>query len=1134
MNSSQSRRRGSPRAPLPDDPLWYKDAIIYELHVRAFADDDGDGVGDFRGLCSKLDYLADLGVTAIWLLPFYPSPLRDDGYDIADYRSVHEMYGNLRDFETFLEHAHRRGLRVITELVLNHTSDQHAWFQRARRAPPGSRHRDFYVWTDDPEHRYADARIIFRDFEHSNWSYDNVAKAYYWHRFYAHQPDLNFDNPDVRRALMQLVDFWFAKGVDGVRLDAIPYLYEREGTDCENLPETHAFLKQLRRHVDEKFRGRMLLAEANQWPEDAAAYFGDGDECHMNFHFPLMPRLFMSLQMEDRFPIIDILEETPEIPPSSQWALFLRNHDELTLEMVTDEERDYMYRVYAADKQARVNLGIRRRLAPLLQNDRRSIELMNGLLLSLPGTPVLYYGDELGMGDNVYLGDRNGVRTPMQWSSDRNGGFSRASPQRLYLPLIIEPEYHYESLNVEAQAANPSSLLWWMRRLIALRKRFAAFGRGRIEFLHPDNRKVLVYLRHHEDELLLVAANLSRFPQAVQLDLREHAGLAPLELFGGTEFPVIDTDPYLLTLGPKGFYWFSLQAPELGVAPSERVLPRLRAAGSWTAILTDPALPLPRLLPEYLAEQRWFAGKGRTIERVELVETLTVPRYDAVVALVEVGYKDAQPDTYQLPLTFVTGGRAHELEHERPRAVIARLTVASGAAEQGEAGGGPRQEGLLVDAAHDPGFAQALVEAIRRRRRLKGSHGAADGVRTRAFGRVWPSDVEPPPSAVGSAEQSNTSIVFRDRAILKLYRQVREGRNPDVELGRWLTEQAKFAHTPPVAGHITYGDGERGRETTDLAVMHGLVRNEGDAWKVTVDAVERFVEERLSAPDPAPTHDERLAPDPFALAFQPAAPAALELPGPYLGLAQLLGTRTAQMHVALAADHDDPAFQAEAFTPFYRRALFQSLRNLTVKTFHALAAELPGLPEELQAEASTVLGLRRPLIAAFRATMARRIDALRIRTHGDFHLGQALHTGRDFVIIDFEGEPARSIEERRSKRCPLRDVAGMVRSFHYAAHAVLRGRLADRIAQDHARTTAWVDAWYRVVAAEYVRSYLEHARDQPFLARASDEVVLELLRTYAAEKAIYELGYELHHRPAWVAIPLAGLTALARVWEPEP
>jgi len=540
--TSTIRRRKIESFQLEDDPLWYKDALIYELHVRAFYDSDADGGGDFRGLYEKLPYLQDLGITALWLLPFYPSPLRDDGYDIADYTSVNPIFGTLPDAATFIKEAHRRGIRVITELVANHTSDQHPWFQRARRAKPGSSLRNFYVWSETNQ-RYQDARIIFKDFETSNWTWDHVANAYYWHRFYSHQPDLNFDNPKVREALFKNLDFWLEMGVDGVRLDAVPYLVEREGTNCENLPETHAFLRELRKHIDESFKNRMLLAEANQWPEDAVAYFGAGDECHMNFHFPLMPRLFMSIRMEDRFPIVDILAQTPPIPDVAQWALFLRNHDELTLEMVTDEERDYMYRAYTQDRLARLNLGIRRRLAPLLGNDRRRIELMNGLLFSLPGTPVLYYGDEIGMGDNIFLGDRNGVRTPMQWSADRNAGFSRANSQRLYLPVITDPEYHYETVNVEAQQGNPHSILSWTKRLVALRKRHRAFGRGTLELLRPENRKVLAYVRAYESEQILCIANLSRFLQAVELDLSKWKGLVPVELFSGNEMPAIGDAP---------------------------------------------------------------------------------------------------------------------------------------------------------------------------------------------------------------------------------------------------------------------------------------------------------------------------------------------------------------------------------------------------------------------------------------------------------------------------------------------------------------------------------------------------------------------------------------------------------------
>ena len=540
------------------DLRWYKDAVIYELPVKSFCDGNGDGIGDFRGLQTKLDYLQDLGVTCLWLLPFFPSPLKDDGYDIADYVSVHPSYGTLDDFKEVLSAAHERALQVVIELVLNHTSDQHPWFQRARSSPPGSPERDFYVWSDSDQ-KYRDARIIFLDTERSNWSWDPVAQAYYWHRFFHHQPDLNYDNPAVMREVLSVLDFWTGLGVDGFRLDAVPYLVERDGTSCENLPETHAVIRQVRQHVDETAPQCMLLAEANQLPAEVRSYFGDGDECHMSYHFPVMPRIFMAIHLEDRLPIVDVMERTPSIPDTCQWALFLRNHDELTLEMVTDDERDYMYLAYSMDPQARLNLGIRRRLAPLVGNSRRRIELLNALLFSFPGTPIIYYGDEIGMGDNLFLGDRNGVRTPMQWTGDRNAGFSRADPARLYSPVIMDPVYGYQAVNVEAEESDKASLLHWMRNMIRLRRLFRVFGRGTIEFLQPTNRKVLVYIRRFEEDVILCVANLSRSAQPVELDLHAFAGMVPVEMLGYTEFPAVGTLPYFLTLGPYGFYWFELQ-----------------------------------------------------------------------------------------------------------------------------------------------------------------------------------------------------------------------------------------------------------------------------------------------------------------------------------------------------------------------------------------------------------------------------------------------------------------------------------------------------------------------------------------------------------------------------------------------
>jgi len=546
--------------PLPPDPSWHHDAIIYQLHVKAFRDANRDGFGDFRGLLEKLDYIADLGVTAVWLLPFYPSPLKDDGYDIADFTGVHSNYGTLEDVVAFLDAAHARGLRVITELVINHTSDQHPWFQRARTASRGSPERDFYVWSDDPN-KYSLARIIFTDTESSNWTWDPVAQQFFWHRFFSHQPDLNFDNPAVLDGVLDVMRFWLRLGVDGLRLDAIPYLVEREGTNCENLPETHVVLKKLRAVLDAEFPGRVFLAEANQWPSDVRPYFGDGDECHMAFHFPVMPRMYMALAREDRTPIVDIMAQTPAIPSQCQWAIFLRNHDELTLEMVTDEERDYMYSAYAKDPRMRVNVGIRRRLAPLMDNGRDEIELMHALLMSLPGSPVLYYGDEIGMGDNVYLGDRNGVRTPMQWSADRNAGFSSVATAALYSPMIVDPPYGYHTVNVEAQESTVTSLLQWVRAIVRLRRRYSAFGRGTFEPLAPENRRVLAFLRRWQDEVILCVNNLARHAQYVELDLSEFNGWSPMELWSGQAFPAIGTLPYLLTFSGRDFLWFRLQPP---------------------------------------------------------------------------------------------------------------------------------------------------------------------------------------------------------------------------------------------------------------------------------------------------------------------------------------------------------------------------------------------------------------------------------------------------------------------------------------------------------------------------------------------------------------------------------------------
>ncbi len=1119
MARTAAPRRSDRQYALEDDPLWYKDAIIYELHVRAFFDSDGDGIGDFRGLTQKLDYLQDLGVTAVWLLPFYPSPLKDDGYDIADYVDVHPAYGTLRDFERFVREAHRRGLRVITELVLNHTSDQHSWFQRARRAPPGSKWRDFYVWSETPE-KYGGARIIFKDFEASNWAWDPAARAYYWHRFYTHQPDLNYDHPAVERAVLRVVDFWLRLGVDGVRLDAVPYLYEREGTSCENLPETYEFLRRLRSHVDQRFTNRMFLAEANQWPEDAVAYFSDGDACQMAFHFPLMPRLFMAIRMEDRFPVLEILTQTPAIPDNCQWALFLRNHDELTLEMVTDEDRDYMYRAYAQDTQARINLGIRRRLAPLLGNHRRRIELMNGLLFSLPGTPVIYYGDEIGMGDNVYQGDRNGVRTPMQWSADRNAGFSRANPQQLYLPVIIDPEYHYETVNAESQQGNLHSLLWWTKRLIALRTRHKAFGRGSLEFLHPESRKVLAFLRRYDGECILVVANLSRFVQGVELDLSQFEGLVPVEMFGRTELPPIGETPYFLTLGPHAFYWFSLEqqrAEAVTLAGLEGQLPVIKVRGTWEAVLSGRAKAgLEATLPTYLRTCRWFGGKARRIQSATITDIVPMSANRestrSYVALVRVEYMEGEPETYVLPLSFAPEDRAQEILSDIPQTAIVRIEV--------EGGSG----GVLYDALWDGRFCELLLQSIGRRRNFKGAAGELVAWPTAAFRQLrGPAEGNLQPSVL-KAEQSNTSVLYGDRLILKLFRRPETGANPDLEIGRFLTEKTAFAHVPPVAGALEY---RRGRaEPVTLGVLQGLIANEGDAWQYTLDEVARYFEQVLSRrveEEGVPVPDK-----PLLLMAEEEIPAeAADLIGPYLESAKLLGQRTAELHVALAQDPDNPDFRAEPFSDFYRRSLYQSMRKLTAQSFQLLRGRLKELSAPARDEAARVLDLEAEILGRFRRVLEHPVAAKRIRCHGDYHLGQVLCTGKDFVIIDFEGEPARALSERRLKRSPLRDVAGMLRSFHYAAYAALfrqeQGGLV--AAEERPSLESWARLWHVWVSAVFLKRYLEVAGEAGFLPRNRDDLQA-LLDAFLLEKAVYELGYELNNRPNWLRVPVQGILQL--------
>jgi len=1207
------------------DPLWYKDAIIYELHVRAFADSNNDGIGDFPGLLTKLDYLKDLGVTCIWLLPFFPSPLRDDGYDIANYTDVNSSYGTLNDFKAFLDAAHQRGMQVMIELVVNHTSDQHPWFRAARVAPAGSPERAMYVWSDSDQ-RYRDARIIFTDTEKSNWTWDETAKAYYWHRFFAHQPDLNYDSPLVMEEVLNAMRFWLDMGVDALRIDAIPYLCERDGTSCENLPETHQIVKRLRAAIDADYANRLILAEANQWPADVRPYFGEGDECHMAFHFPLMPRIYMALRQEDRQPITDIMAQTPPIPDNCQWGLFLRNHDELTLEMVTDDERDYMYFAYSTDPRMRINVGIRRRLAPLVDNNRRRIELLNSILMSFPGTPILYYGDEIGMGDNIYLGDRNGVRTPMQWTSDRNAGFSKCDPARLYFPVVMDPIYGYQVVNVEAQLSDQSSLLHWTRNMIALRKLFQVFGRGTLTFLNPTNRKILAYLRELEQgdsfrETVLCVANLSRFAQPVTLDLSSYAGCQPVEMLGYVSFPEITGEPYPLTVAPYSFLWLELQAP----GPSEELPSELTVQGqetavaeeakaapvsSWAAFVASVAAPIVEpALREWLPRKRWFGAKSRTIESVGVRGWVELPpRQDGFAGagesqaakvrpalfLFDVFYFEGPPEVYQIPLAISGGAELEEVAAKNPESIIARLNTGAGAVALHDATAreefhhelleliaanatlqvardtrAPAGLDISLEAIEDvntekAGGAQAAVSPAP----LSAQPGEAaalprtDASPTQSAGarmqpRESPSagDVAPEGerldarastkfsadmaeqhlrSAVGSAEQSNTAILFGRQFFLKLYRRLQPDENPDVEVGRFLTEVAHFPRVPPFLGEISISSGSG--EKTTLALLQGLVENDGDAWQWTLDRLTEWLGGKSGAPEAAGLSA------PNWLSERTPILKSLKDVRATIDAAALLGRRTAEMHLALSSSTSLPAFAPE---PLKGEDLERDARRIEgqiKRSIEALKSRLPKLNDATADRAGLLLSRRTEMIERARSVTSVSSAGRGIRIHGDYHLGQLLHVPApggsaggggsaigDFVILDFEGEPARPIEERRRKQSPLKDVVGMLRSFSYAAFSTIDRCLGEGDDNAHAADAntlaGWAQLWQQTASSAFLCSYRENITADEFLLPPPREAQI-LLDAYLLEKALYELLYELDNRPTWVHIPLESILGL--------
>jgi maltose alpha-D-glucosyltransferase / alpha-amylase len=1085
------------------DALWFKDAVFYELSVRAFYDSNADGIGDINGLIQKLDYLEDLGINTLWLLPFYESPLKDDGYDVTDHCEIHPDLGTLTDFKAFLKAAHARGIRIITELILNHTSDQHPWFKRARKAKAGTRYRDFYVWSDNPD-KYKEARLIVQEDESSNWSWDPEAKAYYWHRFYRHQPELNFDNPEVQLEMIKVIDFWMKLGVDGFRLPSVPFLFEEEGTNCENLPQTHAFLKRIRAHIDKHFANRVLIAEANLWPEDAAAYFGNGEECHMNFNYPLMPRLFLGLRTEDSYPIMDILEQTPDTPPNSQWALFLRNHDELGLEMVTEEEKDYLFKAYANDPNTKFNIGIRRRLAPLLNNDRRKIELLYTILFSLPGTPVIYYGDEIGMGDNIYLGDRSGVRTPMQWSMNLNAGFSNANPQMLYLPVITDPVYRYESVNVATQDDNSSSLLWWMRQVVAMRKRLSVFGRGDMKFIDSTNGKVLCFLRSYDKQRIILVANLSQFSQVTTLNLSAFKECDVTEVFSQNRFMNVGEGQYTLTIGPYGYYWLQLDTVERkDKTESGSELPVFTTDISWEKAFNsynEKRQFERKILPSYLKKCRWFGGKAKAIAKMSIHKMipLKIDGRTHYLTLVEVHYVQRLPEIYFLPLSFASVDSLIDKVEYNAQSVVCRAEL------QGE-------PGFVMDSSYDKSFRDHLFQSMDKKVRMKVEDGVLE-FNSSVFNKIVNTgEID---SKVLKADQSNTAFIYNDQYFFKFYRKLEREINPDLELVRFLSENTSFSNSPKYAGSMEYIDQEG--NVIVFGLLQERVENQGDAWIMTIDSVGRFFERVMLK-----AKKEKLPKlvNKSSIKFEEAPELIQEFIGRgFYERVVRLGQRTAEMHLALASDKTTPAFAPEPFTANYQRSLYSSLRKLVRDRFNLLENSLPKLSFETRELGKKVLAMEDDILECFKEIYSVRITERKTRIHGDYHLGQVLFTGKDFVIIDFEGEPGFSFSERRLKKSPMKDVAGMMRSFQYAAFGkiILNENYRQ---QDMEYLESWAEQWQHYISRFYFGAYLERLGLSKELSHENEV----LIRTFLLEKAIYELGYELNGRPEWVAIPLRGI-----------
>ncbi len=1097
-----------------DDLLWYKDGIMYQVHIKSFMDSNNDGIGDIKGLTEKLNYIHSLGINILWVLPFYPSPMKDDGYDISDYFNINPDYGTLGDFKEFLEEAHKRKIRVVTELVMNHTSDQHEWFKRARKSPAGSPERNFYVWSKTGK-EYGDARIIFSDFETSNWTWDSAANAYYWHRFYSHQPDLNFDNPEVHEAIFRAVDFWFEMGVDGMRLDAVPYLYEREGTSCENLPETHAFLKKLNAHLGEKFRDKMFLAEANQWPEDAVAYFGNGDECHMAFHFPLMPRMYMAVQMETRYPIIDILEQTPGIPHNCQWAMFLRNHDELTLEMVTDEERDYMYRYYAKDKHARLNLGIRRRLAPLVENNRRKIKLLNILLFSFPGTPIIYYGDEIGMGDNFYLGDRNGVRTPMQWSPDRNAGFSRVNPQQLLLPVIIDPEYHFESVNVEVQERIPSSLLTWMKRAIAVRKKYRAFGRGEIEFLSPSNSKVLAFLRKYKDETILIVASLSRFSQVVELNLSSYTGSTPVELFSRNKFPSIKDNYYMLTMNAYDYYWFQLvpvdesrQSADFYEPPELEPL-----SGEFSFFKYDDESLLNTVaIPDFIKRNHWLDNRDKEIEEINVYDEIPLSQgkeYQSLV-LLKVSYIDETPLGLIIPCSTAFFNKEQIKDPERLRSVIAYLD---------------KQGSVVCECLNDNTFRDSLISAVISSGQIKGKRGDLIIEKEKGFNKAVEESLDSKISDIDHSNLKFIDVVYGGGIKIRLYRKFEEAGHPGIEMFRALSQQSSFSHIPEYLGTIYYRSSDGNRYV--FGFIEKEVPNEGNFWKYMKDASINHYEKRIHLEKSTITDfsigsisllTENLKDYDFTASWD-------ELDSMNLDLMGLLGKRTGELHTTLSTLSAE-GFEPENFNSFYQRSIYQSNRSLVRNTFRLMKNYTGEMKESME----EIINREEVIINYLRSLLEDRFNAQKIRIHGDLNLKRILFTGRDFLFMNFEGQPAIASTAKRLKRSPFRDIAGIIGSVYFAAHTSLQ-KFGHLLTEDIEAYNAFANRWWFCTSNRFLRGYFETAGESNFFP-SDEKQVNFLVNIYLVEKMLTEIDKGITRNASWLRIPVEGLRVVTNLLTP--